>query len=322
MIKNTKKLLLLVGFILIFAFQLNNTFASEVTGSLCTGLNCPVEGTVVAAPTASPVAGTYTSNQSVTLSASGATSIRYTDDGTSPTCASTAYSSAMSVTSSKTIKALACYPNSVTSTIASFAYVLQCATPTVTNGSVSAYPTCAITCNSGYTLSGSSCVASGGGGGGGGGGGYFGNTPTPANVPETSTSTTYSTTSQTTITATSALQSQLLLLIAQLKIALAEMQAQGQTIPEAAKPFIQQGGYVFTRNLASGSTGEDVRELQKYLNTHGFSIALSGPGSPGNETLRFGAATRTALARFQAANGISPALGFFGTLTRDYINGH
>lgn len=46
--------------------------------------------------------------------------------------------------------------------------VSNCSTLSVSNGSVAAYPACTITCNSGYTLSGSSCVASGGGGGGGG----------------------------------------------------------------------------------------------------------------------------------------------------------
>ena len=39
-----------------------------------------------------------------------------------------------------------------------------CSIPSVSNGSVSAYPACTITCNSGYDLSGNSCVMSGGGG--------------------------------------------------------------------------------------------------------------------------------------------------------------
>lgn len=47
----------------------------------------------------------------------------------------------------------------------------NCDPLTVSNGTVAAYPACTITCNSGYVLSGSTCVASGGGGGGGGGGG-------------------------------------------------------------------------------------------------------------------------------------------------------
>jgi len=46
--------------------------------------------------------------------------------------------------------------------------VTNCSPLTVTNGTVAAYPTCTITCNSGYSLSGSSCNASGGGGSSGG----------------------------------------------------------------------------------------------------------------------------------------------------------
>lgn len=75
----------------------------------------------------------------------------------------------------------------------------------------------------------------------------------------------------------------------------------------------------FTRDLETGSSGTDVRELQKFLNARGFTVAPSGPGSPGNETNLFGALTRQALARFQAAHGIAPATGNFGPLTRAYI---
>jgi lysophospholipase L1-like esterase len=75
----------------------------------------------------------------------------------------------------------------------------------------------------------------------------------------------------------------------------------------------------FSRNLTSGMTGNDVKTLQMYLNSKGFSVALSGHGSVGNETMTFGAFTRAALARFQKANGISPAVGFFGPITRAFI---
>ncbi len=147
--------------------------ASTATGPLDTGVGSGsgVQGTVMGAPTASPVAGTYNSTQSVVLSSPGASWISYTTDGATSTCSNASTTGAISVTSSKTIKAISCYANNVSSTVASFAYVLQCATQSVSNGTVGAYPTCAITCNSGYTLSGSSCVASGGGGGGGGGSG-------------------------------------------------------------------------------------------------------------------------------------------------------
>jgi hypothetical protein len=56
--------------------------------------------------------------------------------------------------------------------------VHNCSPLTVANGSVAAYPSCAITCDSGFNLSGQTCVAQSGGGpsiqsfsGGGGGGG-------------------------------------------------------------------------------------------------------------------------------------------------------
>lgn len=75
----------------------------------------------------------------------------------------------------------------------------------------------------------------------------------------------------------------------------------------------------FARNLPSGSRGEDVRQLQRFLNTHGFVIARMGIGSPGNETSYFGLATQSALAKFQAANGITPAVGYFGPVTRAFI---
>jgi peptidoglycan hydrolase-like protein with peptidoglycan-binding domain len=72
--------------------------------------------------------------------------------------------------------------------------------------------------------------------------------------------------------------------------------------------------------LELGDTGEDVRALQEYLNAHGFPVALSGAGSPGDETNYFGLATQAALAKFQQTNGISPAVGYFGPKTRAFIS--
>src|SRR3989344_7991101 len=72
----------------------------------------------------------------------------------------------------------------------------------------------------------------------------------------------------------------------------------------------------FTRSLTVGSRGEDVKCLQQYLNANGFTIASSGSGSSGNETTYFGSLTRSAVARWQAANGISPAAGYFGPISR------
>ncbi len=69
-------------------------------------------------------------------------------------------------------------------------------------------------------------------------------------------------------------------------------------------------------NLTLGSTGAAVMELQKFLNANGAQVAASGAGSPGNESSYFGSLTRSALAKWQAANGVSPAVGYFGPVTR------
>jgi hypothetical protein len=71
-------------------------------------------------------------------------------------------------------------------------------------------------------------------------------------------------------------------------------------------------------DLTVGSKGVDVQDLQRFLNGNGFKIALIGPGSSGQETLVFGYATKTALAKFQAAHGII-ATGYFGSKTRAYL---
>jgi hypothetical protein len=78
--------------------------------------------------------------------------------------------------------------------------------------------------------------------------------------------------------------------------------------------------FTFTRNLTVGMLNSDVLALQKYLNAHGFTIATTGAGSPGNETMEFGALTKAALIRFQKANHIVPASGYFGQKTRAVIN--
>ena len=63
---------------------------------------------VVATPTFSPGAGTYSSAQSVTLSdATSGTTIYYTSNGTTPTTSSTPYTGPITVSSTETLKAIA-----------------------------------------------------------------------------------------------------------------------------------------------------------------------------------------------------------------------
>lgn len=80
----------------------------------------------VATPTATPAAGTYEGSQSVTLATTteGAT-IYYTDDGSTPTSASTEYESAITVSATKTIKAIAVKDGYYDSAVLTAAYTIS-----------------------------------------------------------------------------------------------------------------------------------------------------------------------------------------------------
>jgi len=100
-------------------------------------------------------------------------------------------------------------------------------------------------------------------------------------------------------------------------------QADAQTVSVPAgipAPSAKPTGPLFTANLSQGSSGTDVMRLQQYLNTHGCSLAQSGPGSYQNETSYFGPLTKAALICFQKDTGVIPATGNLGTLTREYIS--
>lgn len=79
-------------------------------------------------------------------------------------------------------------------------------------------------------------------------------------------------------------------------------------------------GFTFTSDLTVGSKGADVKVLQQFLNSNGYQVAVSGPGSVGNESTYFGALTKAALAKYQAANSITPSVGYFGPKTRAWIS--
>lgn len=68
-------------------------------------------------------------------------------------------------------------------------------------------------------------------------------------------------------------------------------------------------------------TGSDVMELQQYLigeNKGPAARALKAHGM----TRNFASLTKAALIEFQKAVGIRPASGYFGPITRGWINAH
>jgi hypothetical protein len=81
--------------------------------------------------------------------------------------------------------------------------------------------------------------------------------------------------------------------------------------------------YVFNKDLQYGDTYEDVVAIQEILNLDSRTVvALSGPGSKGQETGFFGKATRSSLKRFQALfiEYIGLADGKFNAKTRVSMN--
>ena len=96
---------------------------SEIATAAYT-INIPAEQ--VAAPTFTPAAGEYTAAQSVEIACeTDGASIYYTTDGTDPTAASEAYTDAIAVGESMTIKAIAVKEGWTDSEIASAAYTIN-----------------------------------------------------------------------------------------------------------------------------------------------------------------------------------------------------
>lgn len=77
--------------------------------------------------------------------------------------------------------------------------------------------------------------------------------------------------------------------------------------PTVTTPVVTSQPLTILRLLKYKTTGEDVRQLQIYLNTHGFPVSPSPfPGSLGKETMLFGPATKAAVMKFQKANNLIP----------------
>ncbi len=77
--------------------------------------------------------------------------------------------------------------------------------------------------------------------------------------------------------------------------------------------------FSFTRNLQFGMTGNDVMKLQEFLIAQHVGPAAQKLALHGASTY-FGNLTQNALGEFQKSAGITPAVGYFGPITRKYLN--
>lgn len=95
---------------------------------------------------------------------------------------------------------------------------------------------------------------------------------------------------------------------------IAELQAQINAL--MAQLAALQGGsssasMTFTQNLTLGSTGAEVSALQQVLVSGGYLVMPAGVAMG-----YFGPLTQAAVAKWQAANGVSPAAGYWGPISR------
>jgi hypothetical protein len=102
----------------------------------------------------------------------------------------------------------------------------------------------------------------------------------------------------------------------------------GDTVPAKGSSGGPGAGGTVKGATSVGAVGEQVRQLQIFLNKHGFVIAKKGSGSPGKESNYFGPATAVALKKFQEANakvvlapvGLKKGTGVFGPTTIKFVN--
>jgi len=140
----------------------------HITGT-STGITLDLTDPVVTTNVAS---GTYNSARTVMFSFATETnpdSIYYTLDGSTPDKTDNLYTTNLSINSDVTLKFIGYDLANNSSSVVSRTYNFVCSPSSVNNGSVSAYPSCVISCDNGYYVSGNSCVKKSSGGGGGGG---------------------------------------------------------------------------------------------------------------------------------------------------------
>jgi len=253
-------------------------------------------GNTAKEPIASPIAGTYTSSKSIALSAIGASSIRYTLDGSTPSCLSgTVYSTSISVSSTKTIKTVACYTDNGStspSNVASYAYTIRSASSgggsgggaTVVTPASNIIAGCGDRTTGFSSTTGQSCLGNTG-------------TATPA-LGQVIPGCDNRTTGFSYLTGVSCLGN----------IGTAITSGLNPTIPTLTTPGSK---FIFTLPLKLGSKGNEVKELQKVLIAGGYLIGLAD-GS-------FGPKTVAAVKKYQAAYGLT-ADGVVGPATRALLS--
>jgi len=109
---------------------------------------------------------------------------------------------------------------------------------------------------------------------------------------------------------TTSLQAQIAALLAQIQTLQSQL---GTSSTGTTTTSVGANTYNFTSDLTVGSTGSAVTALQQFLIGQG-DLVLATP------TQYFGALTQAALAKFQAAKGITPSVGYFGPKTRAFVN--
>jgi len=112
------------------ASQISNHYTAMTTASTS---STTVTDTTPPTVSASPVSGTYTSAQSVTLTASEPSTIYYTTDGSTPTTSSTIYSSPISIGTSTTLKFFGKDTAGNVGTVVSQSYTINISTSTASS---------------------------------------------------------------------------------------------------------------------------------------------------------------------------------------------
>jgi DNA-binding beta-propeller fold protein YncE len=111
--------------------------------------------------------------------------------------------------------------------------------------------------------------------------------------------------------------------IAQMEGLLASLEAQLQALEAQAgnQTASTTASLVFTRDLQLGMTGNDVKALQQFLISQNSGSAAQKLKTHGTTT-NFGTLTQNALIEFQKKAGITPTSGYFGAITRAWVNAH